>query len=352
MWAKGEYRGSTYRNNADLHAWLAKSRPETALEPDLPIIDPHHHFWSSPERGVYLLPELLADIGGGHNIISTVFVECRAMYRAEGPAEMRPVGEIEFVRGLAAMSASGGFGPCRIAEGIVGHADLTLGARVRNVLEAEIAASGGRMRGIRYSVPWDASEVGKYVSRFVKPHQLMAADFREGFGQLAKLGLSFDSWLYFPQIPELTDLARAFPDTTIILDHVGGMLNVGPYAGRQPDILKSWGADLGELAKCPNVNVKIGGLGMINLGFDFHEREAPSPSVELAVAWRPYVERCIEAFGPGRCMFESNFPPDKQSCGYTELWNAFKHLTTGASADEKKALYSATAARVYRLRVP
>ncbi len=188
MWAKGEYRGSTYRNDTDLRAWLAELPPETALEPDLPIIDPHHHFWLTPERGTYLLPELLADIGGGHNIVSTVFVECRAMYRAEAPAETRPVGEIEFVNGLAAMSASGGFGPCRIAEGIVGHADLTIGTRVRDVLEAEIAAGGGRMRGIRFSVPWDASEVGKYVSRLVKSHQLMAPDFREGFGQLAKLG--------------------------------------------------------------------------------------------------------------------------------------------------------------------
>jgi len=352
MFAKGEYRGSTYRDDADLRAWLAKSPPEPALEPELPIIDPHHHLWRTPARGTYLLPEVLADIGGGHNIAATAFVECRAMYRADGPVEMRPVGEIEFVNGVAAMSASGGFGPCRIAEAIVGHADLALGARVRAVLEAEIAAGGGRMRGIRYSVPWDASEVGKYVSRFVKPQQLMEADFRAGFAQLAKLGLSFDSWLYFPQIPELTDLARTFPDTTIILDHVGGMLNVGPYAGRQAEILKSWSADIAELAKCPNVNVKIGGLGMINLGFDFHEREAPASSKELAAAWRPYVETCIEAFGPGRCMFESNFPPDKQSCGYTELWNAFKHITAGASPSEKNALYSGTSARVYRMRVP
>ncbi len=352
MWAKGEYRGSTYRNDTDLHAWLAKSPPEPALEPELPIIDPHHHFWAAPPRGTYLLPELLADIGGGHRIVATVFVECRAMYRADGPAELRPVGEIEFVNGLAAMSASGGFGPCRIAEGIVGHADLTIGARVRDVLEAEIAAGGGRLRGIRFSVAWDGSEVGKYVSRFVKPQQLLAADFRAGFGQLAKLGLTFDTWLYFPQIPELTDLARAFPETSIILDHVGGMLNVGPYAGRQPEILKSWGADIAELAKCPNVCVKVGGLGMINLGFDFHERAAPASSQRLAAAWRPYVERCIEAFGPERCMFESNFPPDKQSCGYTELWNAFKHITAGASASEKAALYSGTAARVYRLRAP
>ena len=350
MFAKGEYRGSTYRDEAGLRAWLAKAPPEAALEPELPIIDPHHHLWQTPARGTYLLADVLADIGGGHNVVATAFVECRAMYRAEGPMEMRPVGEIEFVNGIAAMSASGGFGPCRIAEAIVGHADLTLGARVRDVLEAEIAAGGGRMRGIRFSVPWDASEVGKYVSRVVRPRQLMDADFRAGFAQLAKLGLSFDSWLYFPQIPELTDLARAFPDTTIILDHVGGMLNVGPYAGRQPEILKSWGKDIAELAKCPNVNVKIGGLGMINLGFDFHERAAPSSSNELAAAWRPYVETCIEAFGAERCMFESNFPPDKQSCGYTELWNAFKHITQGASASEKKALYSGTAARVYRMR--
>jgi L-fuconolactonase len=353
MFAKGTYRGIYPRDDAALHAWLAKKPAEAALEPELPIIDPHHHFWQSPQRGTYLLPDILADIAGGHRIVSTVFIECRAMYRADGPAEMRPVGEVEFVNGISAMSASGGFGPCRVAEAIVGHADLALGARVRDVLEAEIAVSGGRMRGIRFSVSWDGNDaVGKYVSRFVPPHQLTDPTFREGFAQLARLGLTFDSWQYHPQLPDVIDLARAFPDTTIILDHVGGVLGVGPYAGRQQEILAGWRRDIAELARCPNVVVKLGGLGMTSFGFDFHERDAPPSSEELAAAWRPYIEPCLEAFGAERCMFESNFPPDKQSCGYTELWNAFKRLTAGASAGEKTALYSGTAARVYRLRVP
>ncbi len=371
--AKEEYRGLAYRDDATLKAWLAGGPDETALEPELPIIDPHHHFWDTPQRGRYLLPELLDDIGGsqrseaspdadsassarargGHNIVSTVFLECRSMYKRDGPTEMAPVGEVEFVNGIAAMSASGGYGPCRVAEAIVGHADLMLGARVREVLEAEIAAGGGRFRGIRHGVSWDAGDaVGKYVSRFVPPHQVLDPRFREGFAQLASLGLSFESWQYHPQLPDAVDLARAFPETTIILNHVGGVLGVGPYAGHRQEILAGWKNDIAELAKCPNVNVKLGGVGMTSFGFEFHERDAPPSSEELAAAWRLYIEPCIEAFGPERCMFESNFPPDKQSCGYTELWNAFKRITAAASAAEKRALYSGTAARVYRITAP
>src|SRR6516162_4744176 len=213
--AKGEYRGLAHRDDADLTAWLAKRPREAALEPDLPIIDPHHHFWDTPQRGHYFLPELLADIGGGHRIVSTVFLECQAMYRKGGPAEMAPVGEVEFVNGISAMSASGNYGACRVAEAIIGHADLTLGARVRD---------------IRYGLSWDGSEaVGKFASRVVPPHLARDATFREGFAQLGKLGLSFESWQYHPQLPDAIDLARAFPDTTIILNHVGGVLGVGPY---------------------------------------------------------------------------------------------------------------------------
>jgi L-fuconolactonase len=351
--AKGEYRGLAQRNDAELKSWLARRPAEPALEPDLPIIDPHHHFWDTPQRGRYLLPELLADIGGGHNIVATVFVECRAMYRKDGPPEMAPVGEVEFVNGLAAMSASGGYGPCRVAEGIVGHADLMLGARVREVLEAQIAVGGGRFRGIRYGVSWDGDErVGKHVSRFVPPGIVRDPKFREGLAQLAPLGLSFESWQYHPQLPDAIDLARAFPDTVFILNHVGGVLGVGPYAGRRQEILAEWRRNIAELARCPNVNVKLGGVGMTSFGFDFHERDRPPSSEELAAAWRQYIEPCIEAFGPERSMFESNFPPDKQSGGYTELWNAFKRITAGASAAEKRALYSGTAARVYRLTAP
>jgi predicted TIM-barrel fold metal-dependent hydrolase len=183
-------------------------------------------------------------------------------------------------------------------------------------------------------------------------HLARDTKFREGFAQLAPLGLSFEAWQYHPQLPDTIDLARAFPDTTIILNHVGGVLGVGPYPGHRQDILASWKRDIAELARCPNVVVKLGGVGMPSFGFDFHEREAPPSSEDLAAAWRLYIEPCIEAFGPQRCMFESNFPPDKQSGGYTELWNAFKRITSGASAAEKKALYSGTAARVYHMTVP
>ncbi len=257
--AKGEFRGTTYRNDADLKAWLARRPTEAALEPNLPIIDPHHHFWDTPERGRYLLPELLADIGGGHNIVSTVFLECRAMYRKEGPREMAALGEVEFVNGIAAMSASGGYGSCRVAEGIVGGGDLSVGARVRELLEAEIAAAGGRLRGLRHGVAWDGNEaVGKYASRVVPPHQVLDAKFREGFAQLAPLGLSFESWQYHPQLPDAIDLARAFPGTTIILNHVGGVLGVGPYAGKRQEILAGWRKDISRAGEMPECLCQVG----------------------------------------------------------------------------------------------
>ena len=266
---------------------------------------------------------------------------------------MAALGEVEFVNGIAAMSASGNYGPCRVAEGIVGGGDLSVGARVRELLQAEITAAGGRLRGLRHGVAWDGNEaVGKYASRIVPPHLVLDAKFREGFAQLAPLGLSFESWQYHPQLPDAIDLARAFPGTTIILNHVGGVLGVGPYSGHRQEILAGWRKDIFELAKCPNVYCKLGGIGMVSFGFDFHERDVPPSSEDLAAAWRQYVEPCIEAFGVDRCMFESNFPPDKQSCGYTELWNAFKRITANASASEKTALYSGTAAKVYRLTVP
>lgn len=352
--ADAEYRGLIHRNNADLAAWLAKRPSEKALEPDLPIIDPHHHLWDAPQRGRdrYFLPELLADTGGGHNIVSTVFLECQAMFRATGPDEMKPVGEVEFVNGIAAQSASGQYGPMRACEAIVGWADLMLGSPVRDVLEAEIAVAGGRFRGVRYGTSWDEGLAGKHVSRPIPRHRLLDPKFREGFAELGKLGLTFDSWHFFPQLPDLLDIARGFPDQSIIVDHVGGHLAIGQYAGKQEETLPVWKKNMQDLAGCPNVVVKLGGLGMTSFGFDFHLREAPPSSQELAAAWRPYIETCIDLFGPDRCMFESNFPPDKQSCGYTELWNAFKLISKGASAAEKKALYSGTAARVYKMIAP
>ncbi len=343
------FRGNLYREQPALKRWIRRTRREPALEPELPILDPHHHLWDDG-RGPYLLEDILADIGGGHNVRATVFIECRSMYRP-GPEAQRPLGEVEFVNGISAMSMSGGYGPVRVAAAIVGHADLRLGDKVHDVLEAQLALSGGRMRGIRWSIPHDTTEVGKYVSRFVAPGISQDATWRAGFSRLAKLGLTFEAWGYHPQLSEFVDLARAFPDTTLILNHVGGFLGVGPYASRREAEFAAWQKSIRELAKCPNVLVKLGGLGMLIFGFDLHLREDPPSSAVLAATWKPFIDTCIDAFGVDRCMYESNFPVDKQSCDYTSCWNAFKLLSAGASAAEKTALFSGTAARVYRVEM-
>ena len=253
--------------------WLA-SRREEIIDPALPIIDPHHHLWDYPGWR-YMLPDLLRDIGGGHNITATVFAECHAMYKATGPEDLRPVGETEFIAGVAAMSESGGYGPTRVCSGIVGHADLTLGTRVTEVLEAHIQAGGGRFRGIRHITVWDASPDVR-CTIILPPKDLMPdRAFREGFAQLAPLGLSFDAWLYYTQLPELIDLAAKSPGTTVILDHIGGVLGVGPYRGRRDEVFATWKQSIEELARCPNVYVKVGGMGMHTCGFDFHERASP-----------------------------------------------------------------------------
>src|SRR5882757_6010773 len=329
--------------------WLALRREEI-IDPARPIVDPHHHLWDRDGQR-YLIEELTADIASGHNIVATVYVEARSMYRAGGPEALRPVGEIEFANGAAAMSASGGYGTAAICAGIVGHANLLLGDTVRPVLEAEIAAGNGRFRGIRHSSAWDADlEVaGMYAKR--PKGLLLDPTFRKGFACLAPLGLSFDAWLFHPQIGELTDLARAFPDTRIVLDHCGGPVGIGSYANRREEIFAGWRASIQEIAKCPNVVVKLGGLAMRLLGYDFHERPLPPSSEELASAWRPTIETSIEAFGPARAMFESNFPPDKGQCSYQVIFNAFKRISASCSEAEKTALFSKTAADFYRLKL-
>jgi predicted TIM-barrel fold metal-dependent hydrolase len=328
--------------------WLAL-RQEEILEPELPIVDPHHHLVDRANTGRYLLPELLADTGSGHNITATVYLEWLSMYRAAGPVEMRPVGEVEFANGVAAMAASGLYGTTQVCAGIVGYADLMLGARVEPVLEAMIATGGGRFRGIRYisaSHPDEAAR-GSSINR---PDGLLKHDkVREGFARLHPLGLSFDAWMYFTQLGELVDLAHASPETPIVLDHVGGPIGIGPYAGRRDEVFAAWRISIGELARCPNVHVKLGGLGMRLFGFDVHEGAQPPGSEQLAALWRPYIETCIEAFGPERAMFESNFPVDKGSGSYHVFWNAFKRIAAGFSAAEKAALFSDSARRFYRL---
>jgi predicted TIM-barrel fold metal-dependent hydrolase len=329
-------------------AWLATQAKEAILEPELPIIDPHHHLWNHANHR-YLLDELLADTGSGHNITATVYIDCRSMYRADGPAEMKPVGETEFANGVAAMSASGVYGPTRACAGIVSYVDMTLGARARTVLEAHVAAGGGRFRGIRHAGGWDPSPDVRN-SHTNPPKDLYAqAIYREGVAQLGALGLTYEAWQYHPQVKDVVGLAQAVPQTTMILNHCGGPLGIGPYASKKDEVFATWKADMAELAKCPNVVVKLGGLGMDIGMFDHMHRPVPPTSRDIADAWKPWIQTCIEAFGAERCMFESNFPVDKLSTGYAVLYNAFKLMAAGASASEKAALFSETARRVYRL---
>jgi predicted TIM-barrel fold metal-dependent hydrolase len=318
---------------------------ETAIDPDLPICDSHHHLWERPPRD-YLLGELLDDIQSGHNVVSTVAVECRYSYREGGPEELRPVGETEFLDKVAYQVGADPVIKTRVAAAIVAHTNLTLGDNAAAVLEAHRAASPGRFRGIRHSTIWDASGA---LRSDAPPGLLGDSQFRRGFARLGKLNLSFDAWLYHPQLPELVDLARAFPQVTIILDHIGAPLGVGPYTGKRDEVFQVWSRGIAALASCPNVFVKLGGVGSLRSGYDWHERLVKPSSVELAAALRPYFEWCIEKLGADRCMFESNFPVEKLSTSYVNLWNSFKRITENYSAGERAALFHDTAARVYRI---
>ena len=328
--------------------WLAKQEKESILEPELPIIDTHHHLW---DRGgwTYLLPELLADLNSGHNIVATVFEECRSMYRADGPVEMRPVGETEFVNGMAAICASGYCGKTRVAAGIVGYADLRLGTRVEPVLAALMRAGGDRFRGIRNGAAWDADTSLLNPANPAPPGLYGDKTFREGFAVLGRLGLSFDALVLHPQLDDVANLAGAFPDTKIVLNHVGRLVGIGAYAGRLSEQFPRWAASIKALAAHENLYVKVGGLGQAVNGLGFEKLAEPPSSETVANAMRPYVETCIEAFGTRRCMFESNFPPDKEGFSYPVYWNACKLLTKGASGMERADLFAETATRFYRL---
>ncbi len=331
--------------------WLAQVTEET-LEPDMPICDPHHHLWEFRHERVadrYLMDEIQEDLNAGHNIVSTVFIECGAMYRTDGDEAMKVVGETEFVNGIAAMSASGLYGKTRVAAGIVATADLTLGTPIAAVLDAQLAAGGGRVRGIRHGVTWDASDEIPNARTNPTRHLYLDATFREGFAQLAERSLSFEGWCYHPQIVDLIDLASAFPDTTIIFNHFGGPLGIGPYAGKREEIFETWKNDIAELAACGNVVAKLGGINMELNGFGWENRPKPPTSQELVDATRRYYDHTIELFGAGRCMFESNFPVDMVSCSYNILWNSFKKMTADRPAADRAKLFHDTAARIYRL---
>jgi len=327
--------------------WLSR-RKEEILEPGLPIIDPHHHLWDR-EGWPYLLPDLLADTNSGHNIVATVFVQARAMHRADGPEEMKPVGEVEFVNGVAAMTASGIYGKIRACAGIVGHADLMLGGRVEPVLAALDRAGGGRFRGIRHITAWDADPLVRNPGNPAVPGMAADAKFREGLKTLARLGYTYDAWCYHPQIDEITALADAVPEAKIVMNHCGGPVAIQSY--KRDEVFPVWKKSIEALAKRPNVSVKLGGLGMRIGGHGFETLPDPPSSQTLAEAWKPYIDTCIAAFGTNRGMFESNFPVDKGLYSYWVFWNAAKILAKGATAAEKADLFFGTAKRFYRLNV-
>ncbi len=349
-------------------------RSEPILEPDLPIVDAHHHLWFQSQATLdaidpdddelgplgqnyafhprYLFDELLADATAGHNVRATVYVEVHSMYRRSGPDHLRSTGEIEFASGMAAMAESGTFGDARLCAAIVGGVDLRRGAAARETMEAHIAAGGGRYRGIRAAgVACDARLPKLTKAIGSSPGTLASAAFREGFAQLAPLGLSCDIFLFEPQIAELEDLARAFPDTQIVLNHVGMPTGLGGLKGTLGERFPIWREAIRNVARCPNISIKLGGLGNAMCGFDNGGRPDTMGSEELAEAWRPYIEICIEAFGPERGMFESNFPVDGVTAHYPVVWNAFKRIVSSTSASEKAALFSQTAARLYRIDI-
>ncbi len=320
---------------------------EPALEPDLPICDPHHHFWT--HRGRYLVEEYLRDLDCGHRVVSTVFVTAHAMVRGGGPVELLPVGETEFVEALA--SAARPAGSPDLARGIVAYADLTLADAVRPVLEAHRAASPRRFCGIRHTVTWDPDPAIRNPAPYPRPGVLLEPAFRQGATCLAAMDLVFDAFLFHHQLSDLVEFAHALPQLTIVLDHIGTPLGTHGYATRRAAVLDEWKRDIERLARCPNVNVKLGGFGMQRFGLGWDKRDGPIRSGDVAAVIAPYVDFCVDRFGAQRCMFESNYPVDKEGLGYGVLWNAFKLVSARRSADDRNALFHDTAMRVYRLQV-
>ncbi|RYD63459.1 MAG: amidohydrolase [Sphingomonadales bacterium] len=329
-----------------LSAWLASAKAEEIIDPNLPIVDPHHHLWN---RGghTYRRTQLLKDLAAGHHATRTIYVECRSRYAEDAPLAFQPVGETCFVVSESA-SAEIGDRTVQPCAGIVAHADLTLGAELEAVLDAHAAAAQSRLRGIRYSVAWDASPA-IHAAYPTSPSLLARNDVRAGLRLLARRSLAFDAWLYFHQLGDLCDMADAVPDLQIVLDHCGGPIGIGPYAGRRAEVFDQRRKHITELARRPNVAVKVGGLGMALSGFGFRKHARPPSSTELAAAWLPYAETIIDLFGADRAMFESNYPVDMSSGTYATIWNAFKRLAADASTAERTALFSETATRVYQL---
>jgi predicted TIM-barrel fold metal-dependent hydrolase len=329
----------------DHDAWLAQVIEEP-LEPELPICDPHHHLWldNGHTGWPYTLSDLHADTGSGHNVVRTVFLECGAEYRKDGPPELRPVGETEFV--AAAAEESTRTGGAEIAA-IMGSADLRLGDAVEDVLAAHEAAGRGRFRGVRFTTAYDdypALRMGN-----LPPDIMEDETYRQGVRKVGALGYTYDAFCFHPQMPQLVEVARACPDVTIVANHLLGPLGVGPYKDRRSEILAEWRTNMAAVAACENVVLKVGGIGMPMFGIRWDRRDVPPTSEELAEPWRDELRFCIDAFGPDRCMFESNFPVDKRGASYVVLWNAFKRIAADYTPEEKRDLFHDSAARAYRI---
>jgi L-fuconolactonase len=326
-----------------------EARDEAIIDPNLPIIDAHHHLFDRPALR-YMLEDYLADVGAGHNIVASTYIETQAFIRPDAPELLRPIGEIEFANGVAAMSASGVYGACRVCTAIVGYADLRLGDPVAQLLDRALELAPDRFRGVHQITIEDPSEASYRFMTQPPPRGIMKSPgFGPAFRHLASRGLSFDAAVFHHQLPEIAELADAFPDTTIVLNHMGIAMAMDMDAQGRAEVFQSWRDALHAVARRPNVVCKVGGLGMPFWGFGFETRSDPIGYVELATAWKSYVEASIEAFGADRCMMESNFPADGRSCGFVPLWNALKHIVRSYSHDERAALFHGTAARVYRI---
>jgi predicted TIM-barrel fold metal-dependent hydrolase len=326
--------------------WLNLTKEEI-VDPKRPIIDPHLHlFKNSAFFPRYSLDDFWVD-AAGHNVKQAVFVQCLEGYREDGPEELKPVGETEWVDGLSREAQRS---PSKVQiKGIVGATELRLGARVREVLEAHKAASP-LFKGIRQMATWDSSPEAMSLENVDEGRLYLNPVFREGFAVLQQMGLVFEAWHYHTQTPHLVSLARAHPDSSIVLNHLATPIGVGPYAGRRDEIFQDWARGIKELAACANVSIKLGGMLMPETGFGFENNARAPSSDEIVAAHRPYYELAIEAFGTKRCMFESNFPVEKIVCSYDVLWNAFKKIAAGCSDNDKHDLFYGTAASVYGLQ--
>lgn len=320
---------------------------EPALDASVPLCDTHHHLWERPQAP-YLLPQMEADLASGHRVERTVFVEWRSHWLTEGPECLRPIGEIAFARRVQSEAARRPSGS-DVCAGIVGFVDLCLGERAGPVLEAAVRAGDGRLRGLRYVASWDDDPEVLGGTAAKGPGLYRDDDFRAGFRLLREFGLSFDAWLFQTQLDDVIHLARSFPDQPIVMNHTAGVLGIGRYAGHRYELFDQWHRGVRELADCPNVFIKLGGLGMKRCGLPFYGESEKASSLVLAQAWRPWIESCLDAFGAERCMIGSNFPVDGATCSYRVLWNTFKHLLRGASEEERAAVFHDTAVRFYRL---